>query len=168
MFTSFFISTAPRKLELADPRLPIARTGALVILLRVPERAVVGGVNGEHRIVAPTRKGAQLRAAAAFHSGFALGERIQRVSRKAPGVKDAGIPRRRRSAETDGEIALLVQRRAAHPAPRVIVGQVGALLINRGNAAGHAQFVPANPRALFRFDGVIQHERFVRTKIAVL
>ena len=82
---------AVRELEAPDPGLPVERARARVVLVRVPERAVVAGVDREVRVVAPATERVGLAAGAGEEGGLALRQRVQRVARQPPRVADLRV-----------------------------------------------------------------------------
>src|SRR5581483_3028691 len=63
---------ATREREGADPRVPVPASVARQVLTEVPERAVVGRVDRDARVVAPTAEAAGLRADAVDQDALAL------------------------------------------------------------------------------------------------
>src|SRR5204863_7205589 len=75
---------ARRELEIADPRAPIELAGDLVVLLRVPERAVVDGVDGHVAVIALTVERTGLAAASGEQCALRLPKRARWIARKSP------------------------------------------------------------------------------------
>ena len=117
-----------------------------VVLVRVPEGAVVHRVNAHGAVIAPAVAGAGLAAGAGKESRLPLGQCVDRVGREPPGITDLREDGRGRGAETHREVATVVHRGAAHPAPRR-VRLIGALLEDGHGAVGQAaQLEPPHAR----------------------
>src|SRR4029077_826188 len=152
---------AVRELEVPDPGPPVERAVRRVVLVRVPEGAVVGGVDGHIRVVAPAAVRVRLAAGTREQGRLALGERVRRIAGQPPRIADLRVDAGRRSTEADGDVAERVHRGAAHPAPGG-VGLVGALLDEAGRAGGGVvDLVPANASGAVRVHGYVADERFV-------
>ena len=82
--------------ELADAQPPGGVAGHRVVLVDVPERAVVHGVHVHRRVVAPAVAGARLGADAVDDDAFALRHLPEGIARRRPGVTDARERRRSR------------------------------------------------------------------------
>src|SRR5256885_6621776 len=135
-----------RELERDDPRPPRAEHEiAAEVLLRVPERAVVARIDREVAVVAPTSLDLRLRARARPRNLLGLRHLTERIAGRASRVPDGRVIVRPRRAEADRDVAGVVHRDAAHPAPervRVRVARcVRPLLVDRGGAV----FLPAPP-----------------------
>ena len=91
---------ARRKRKRSDPRLPagLARRG--VILLRVPEGALVDRIHREQAVVAPASRRMGLRSGADDDVGFALCHLTRRIAGQPAGVAD-----RRRGRRTGDAVA---------------------------------------------------------------
>ena len=92
--------------------------------------------------------------------GFTLGQTVYGIGHQPAGVTDLGIDSGAGGAKTDRQVAVLVHRSAAHPAPGR-VRLVGALLKNRRGARHAAQLKPAYPCHPARTHRIISHNRFV-------
>ena len=148
---------ACRKLERSNTCLPVAaRTVGLaaVVLVRVPERAVVRRIDAHRRVIAPaiTRRAAavvRLRTRTGNELCLALRQRIQRIAREASGIRDAWKIRHRAARRAIGErhVALCVDGDAAHPAMQRRVGRVDLLLHRRRrhDLAGDVDLRPLRP-----------------------
>jgi hypothetical protein len=93
-------------------------------------------------------------------SSFALGESIDGIGRQPAGVADLWINRGTRRAKAEGEITVLIHRRAAHPS-RGRVRLVSALLKQRWRGCHRAQLKPANTGDAAGTDRKIAHDGFV-------
>src|SRR4051794_27543176 len=118
---------AVREAEVPDARVPRERRRRRVVLLRVPEGALVARVDADVAVVAPAVAGGRLTAGARKKRGLTLRELVRRVAREPSRVADLRIDRRRRGAEADRQVTGSVHRGAPHPAPGA-VRLVGALL----------------------------------------
>ena len=124
---------AVRELEAPDPGLPVERARARVVLVRVPERAVVAGVDRDVRIVAPAAERVGLAAGSGEEGGLTLRQRVQRIAGQPSRIADLRVDAGGRGAEADGDVTQGVHRCASHPPPRG-VRLVGALLHEAGRA----------------------------------
>jgi hypothetical protein len=96
--------------------------------------------------------------------GFALGQSVYRIGHQPAGVADLGVNRSAGGAKADGQVAQVIHRRAAHPAPGR-VRLVGALLKDRDRAGRHvAQLEPANTCHPTHAYGHIPYYRFVAVR----
>ena len=132
---------ARRKLQLRDPRTPIKRTVVLQVLRRVKEGAIVNWINRHAAVVTPSIETGQLGACSDLNGHFSL-QSSQWIGGNAPGITNRWVYLFTGDAVTDGNIAGLVHRDAAHPA-EIRIGRVSALLENRPGSARSAQFVPS-------------------------
>src|SRR5258706_7633429 len=116
------------ELEANDLCMPFA-CAVLLVLSRVPERAVVAWIDGERAVIAPSI-GSFLRALAG-RAGDRLfrGEPIERIARGAPGDPDGWEHRASGCGVADADIALLVHSDASHPA-RGSSRRIGTLLVD--------------------------------------
>ncbi len=151
-----------RELERANARLPASTAGRGIVLLGVPEGAVVRRVHRHHAIIAPTGSVVGLRATPSNEGLLSLGQRTRCVTGQA-----AGIPNRRIRCTTGNTVAQRhvagnVHGNAAHPAV-IGVRCIGALLVDAPTATAIAQFIPADAGAIaaVRIHGVIDHQRLV-------
>src|SRR5439155_26741189 len=119
---------AAGELKGADAGGPAVGGGGGVVLVGVPEGAVVGGVDGEVGVVAPAGTHC-LDAGAGGQGLLAAGQDARRVTREAAGVADSGEHVGAvGNAVAEGHVPVLVLRDAAHPAVDAVVRGVGALL----------------------------------------
>src|SRR5207253_9590951 len=164
---------APRILEASDPRLPAGNAGRLtgggVVLVDVPERAVVRRIDVHVGVVAPARVRRPLHAGAVDDGSLAEGHLAERVPEEAAGVADAGIDRRAVDhAVAQRHVALRVLRDRAHPPVHPVVRYEGPLLVDRVPAADTPDLVPADAGdARERLDRLIGHQRLVRPEVAI-
>src|SRR5947208_2166500 len=79
--------------DAADPRLPAPGGRRLVVLVDVPERAVVGGIDRQRGVVAPPSAD-RLGARAVDQHALAQGQLAERVTGQPAGVADAREDRR--------------------------------------------------------------------------
>src|SRR5205823_5102151 len=90
-------------------------------------------------VVAPAALDLRLRTAAGVGDLLGLGQLPERIAGVAARVADRRVVVGARGAEAKSDVAALVLRDAAHPAPerirRDIVRRVGSLLVDRGRAA---------------------------------
>ena len=121
--------------ETADSGLPTSRTGCLssqrVILVRVPERAVVTGIDVHRGVVSPARVCGRLHATAVDDGAFAQSHHAQRIAGEPPRVATAW--KNIYSvyyAITKSHVPFLVLRDAAHPAMHAVAWGVRPLLVN--------------------------------------
>src|ERR687896_2164627 len=130
--------------ERGDPGLPAPGRGDRVVLVGVPEAAVVDRVDVHGGVVAPAGRRVGLGARALHDRAFALGHLVGHVVAEPARVADAGIGGLAGHAVAEGHVAPLVLGDAAHPAVQVVGRGVGALLVDERLVAGAAQLVPAH------------------------
>ena len=106
---------ATGNLKRRDSRAPVEGAVSLEVLTGVPEGAVVDGVNTHVRVVTPAAKVGQLRTGARDDSGFGT-ESPGWIARQARRISQAGFDAAAGNGVAHRHIALLVHRRAAHPA----------------------------------------------------
>jgi hypothetical protein len=146
-------------------RIPI-RLG-IVVLVGVPESAIVSWINAHRGVIAPamTRCAAAhmvLRAAARLHLHFSLRQRIRGITCQPPGVSNTWKIRARsvRSGVAQGHVAVMVGGDAAHPAIDRHIRCVDLLLNGRG---GHrpASDIDLRPLRTFRrgYHGVMHYPK---------
>src|SRR5467141_2860028 len=86
---------AVRELEACDAGLPTCCTGKLasycVVLIHVPERAVVRGIDIHRSVVAPSRVGGSLHARAVDDCRFAERHLSRCIASESPGVANSGV-----------------------------------------------------------------------------
>ena len=156
-----------RESELSDSRAPRRRSSYGEVLRRVPERAVVHGVDREVAVVAPPGRGSRLAACAIEQMRLALSERVGGVDDEATRVADLRVDAAARCAESDGEVTLMIHRGASHPPPGR-VGRIRAFLVDRDGSARHAaQLEPARRRDARGAYAEIPHHRLVIPEVAV-
>src|SRR4029453_17779487 len=139
---------AARELEARDACLPVPvwwRFRHRVVLVDVPEGAVVHRVDVHRGVVAPAGVGVRLHPRTVDDHSFAERHLPKRV---------AGEPARIADAREDGRpfadavpqphVPVLVCGHAPHPAVHPVVRGVGALLEDAVRAAGPPQLVPAD------------------------
>src|SRR5690348_863370 len=78
------------ELEGSDPRTPIERAARHVILLRVPQRAAVRGVDGHAAVIPPAVKAGLLNAASERKHDRAS-HIAERICMRSPNELNAGI-----------------------------------------------------------------------------
>jgi hypothetical protein len=159
---------AGRELEAPDPRSPVElRRPCRVVLVRVPERAVVDRVDRQVAVVAPAVARAGLAARSGEERRLALGELVQRIGREPARVADLRDRGRAGSAEAEREVTGRVHRGASHPAPRR-VGLVRALLEDGDGPRRHvAKLDPADSGHAAGADRVVGNQRLVVAEVAV-
>src|SRR5262249_39010363 len=137
-------AAAPRELERADPGAPVEAARRLQVLVRVPERAIVDGVDGHRAVVPPAAEAPRLRPDTGRQGVLGL-HRPRRVADEATGVADAWPYAAARDAIAEEHVALLVLGDRPHPA-RGRVGGERPRLEEGGGAPGVANLVPTNAR----------------------
>src|SRR5207237_1210085 len=122
--------------EAADARLPSPCRGCLVVLVHIPECAVVGWIHGQRGVVAPP--GADgLRARAVDQDTLAQSQLTKGVTGQPTRVADAREDRRAvGNTEPQADVTAAVHRGAPHPTIDPVVGSVGALLVDGELTAG--------------------------------
>src|SRR5262249_7110800 len=114
-----------------------------VVLVHVPERTVVEGVDGHVRVVAPARVGRRLDTGAVDDRAFAQGHLPEWVAgepaRVADGREHSGPGD---DAVAEADVALLVHGDAAHPAMDAVAGRVRPLLVEGVDAVCAPDLVP--------------------------
>src|SRR5262245_34052095 len=159
---------AGRQREVAYSRLPAPRRRRLVVLVDVPEGAVVGGINIHRRVITPAVADS-LRACSIYEHGFTEGHLSQWVTAEPAGVADTREDRRRvGDAEAECHVAVLIHCDTAHPAVHAVIGGVRALLEEGDLAASASDLVPAHPSdTRSRLDRLVGHKRLIGAEIAV-
>src|SRR5207248_10862486 len=99
--------------ERSDVGAPVERAVHLLVLVRVPERAVVARVHLKRRVVAPPAQ-IGLRSGAFQNAGFRL-QCACWITWHPSGEANRGVDNAARSAVADGDIVRLIHRRACHP-----------------------------------------------------
>ena len=168
-------------LEGTDARVPIAGSSvrlSVVILIGVPERALVGRVQIHRTVVAPpiARPAAAvvfLRAAPGDELHFGLWQRVGRIRHEPSRIGDAGKVRRRcvRRRVAQRHVALPVHREAAHEAIERRVRRVDLLLQRncRHGAAGNVDLRPLHGGRSRRGPHRVSHpQRLDAAELAVL
>src|SRR5581483_11643874 len=121
---------APREAQGRDPRLPVAAVELVesrVVLLRVPERAVVG-VEVHGAVVAPATARVELVAGAV--DDRRLGPHLaRRVARLLAGIADRGADGAASGAVAERQVAAAVHGDAPHPAVDPVARRERALLV---------------------------------------
>src|SRR6266851_5265528 len=164
---------AVRELEAGDAGLPTRYTGKLasycVVLIHVPERAVVRGIDIHRRVVAPSRVGGCLHARAVDDRRFAERHLSRCIASEPPGVANSREdihPIDDTVAES--HVALLVLGDTAHPAMDPVTGRVGTLLKERVGGPGSPDLVPAHSgHAWCCLDGLVSDERLVSLEVPI-
>src|SRR5215813_9601627 len=161
-------TAASRELEAADAGAPIERGGTgRIILVGVPEGAVIDWINSQVTVISPTIHRATLAAYAGEERRFTLSQSIRGIARQASGIAYSGHDCGARHAEANRQVAVVIHCRAAHPAPRC-VWLISTLLKFRYRSVGDiAQFEPAHSGNAVGADGVITHHRFMVAKVAI-
>src|ERR1019366_2548171 len=134
---------AAGELETRDFRAPVKRAVHLEVLVRVPERAVVHGIDGHGAVIAPSTEPCELRTAARLNNGLRL-HCAQRIGREPPGVPDRRENTAAGRAVAQRNIPLLVHGDAPHPAVSSIRRSERPLLINAWGPIRIPQLVPAD------------------------
>src|SRR6266403_2147720 len=164
---------ATGQLEAGNARLPARRRRYLarqrVVLVNVPEGAVVRRVDRHVGIVAPPRVGRPLHPGPVDDRAFAQSHLAKGVALQPAGVPNARIDIGRiNDAVAESHVTLLILRDAAHPAMDAVPRRICALLVDGVGAAGPPDLVPARTsdagQCLYRLIG---HQRFVRAKVAI-
>src|SRR5437879_3177047 len=97
-------SDAAWELERRYLRAPVEGPARLLVLIRVPEGAVVGRVDAHGRVVAPAAESARLGASSCLYVVLAL-ERAERIGGDPACIADRREDRRRvRGAVADGDV----------------------------------------------------------------
>src|SRR5262249_27313888 len=96
----------------------------------IPERAIIGGIDGQVRVVAPSGVGSRLHTCAVYDRAFAQSHLAKRVASEPAGVSDA---RKHvgaiHYAKTKSHITILILSDAPDPAMHAIARCVCALLV---------------------------------------
>ena len=92
--------------------------------------------------------------------GFALAESIDWIAHQPASVADLGVDRGVRGAKADSQVARLIHRGTAHPAPRR-VRLVGTFLKDHRYGRHGAQLKPAHACHGTRIHTIVSHNRFV-------
>src|SRR5579859_2970899 len=122
------LSLARRQLEISNSRVPVDRASGLaygVILVYIPERAIIHRVHRHAGVIAPM-------AGILFVSGAIADQDFGRLgfARQTPvGCANAGMTRSARGAVTGGSVARFILRDAGHEAEdRAAIGNRAALI----------------------------------------
>src|ERR1017187_7445046 len=142
--------------------MPIEAAADLLVLSHIPEGAVVGGINLHGAVVTPTAQ-AGLRSSTFNEADLAL-QRTRRIARYTAGKAVRGMDTAAGSAVADGNVGVLIFRRARHPAPGGI-WSVGALLVESNRAGRVIKFVPANGPCAAIEDRIVQDRAIVIGKM---
>ena len=154
------------ELERADAGLPVVAVGG-VVLLGVPEGAVVGRIHAHRAVVAPA-VGAGLRAGAVDQHPFGLRHLAGDLTVEAAGIADAGIDAAVGDAVSDRGVAVAVGGDGGHPTIDAVAGVEAALLEQGRRAAGIAHFVPTRHGQAALVHGVGGPQRLMGAHVAVL
>src|ERR1043166_7547197 len=150
-----------RELERGDARAPVERAAGLQVLGRVPEGAVVYGVNRDGAVIAPAAERRRLRAGAGDDARLRA-ESAGGVARRARREAYGRLKARARNAVADRDVAHLVHRNRTHPTA-VRVYRVRPLLEDARRTRRDAQLVPtdAGQRAGAGVDRVVDDQSLV-------
>src|SRR5215472_2600766 len=164
---------AARQLETADSCLPSRGAGNLtserVVLVDVPERAVIGGIDSHGCVVSPPRVGCALYSGAVDQDRLAQIHLTQGRALETSGVTNSGEDIHPiYHAVSESRIALPIHGNTAHPAVDTVVRSIGALLVERVLTIDSPDFVPARSRYAWKsFDGLVGNHGFVSAEVAV-
>lgn len=146
---------ATRELERTNARPPVKAGCRRVVLLRVPEGAVIDRVNSDVTVITPAAVGASLASGSGEQGSFALGQNSGWISRQAARITNLRIDCSARRAIANRDVSLLVHRRAAHPSPRRI-RLISTLLKVRDWTIRHvSEFEPADAGDCARANGEV-------------
>src|SRR5256714_9790287 len=147
--------------ERDDTRVPRAedQVGAQ-ILLRVPERTVVGGIDGEIAVITPATFDLRLWSDAGPGDLLRLRHLTGGSAGIASRVADGRIVVGTRGAEAESDVAGVIHGDAPHPTPERVRGRVGRcvrplLEDRRRTTLRQTDLVPANAGRLGRLDRVV-------------
>jgi len=135
--------SAPPKIELADPRVPVAILG---ILVDMPEVHAVGRIDFCPRVITPARP-TSLGSDSRKHDGFSLRKITWRVTDQPSGITNRRDDCRVGSRITDDRVSTLIGGYAGHPPPQTVVAVGPVLLLSRRSreiAAGNIELIPAH------------------------
>src|ERR1051326_420143 len=104
---------AAPELEGIDAGVPVEATGGLVVLLGVPDGAIVGRIDRHGRVVAPAIAGALLNAGA-LDDEFRRFHWVLRIRRYPSCVHHTGIKSRARGAEAKSDVTELILSHRSH------------------------------------------------------
>src|SRR5215813_1751563 len=150
-----------RQFETADARLPRHRCprrrqwqwrrrerkrqpAYLIVLVDVPERAVIRGIDCQVGVIAPAGVGSRLHTGAVYDRAFAQSHLAKRIASKPAGVSDT----RKHGgaihyAIAKSHVTVLILGDAAQPAMDAVVWCKRSLLIQAVGAVGSPNLVPA-------------------------
>src|SRR5260370_1043998 len=146
--------------------MPVEDTTDFLVLVYVPEGAVVSWVNLHSGVVAPTLsriRGGCLRPGACHDARFRL-QRARGVAGHAAGKANRGMDAAAGRAVTEADIPVLVFGHAGHPA----IGRIrskGSLLVQSDSASWIEDFVPADRHRAAIVNGVAEHRPIVISKV---
>src|SRR5260370_11860406 len=126
------------KLKRADPRRQVKAAARRVVFLRIPEGAVVGGIQRHGAIVSPTMERVELHAAA-VHKHQRSEQGACRIGGCAASDVHAWKHVMTGSAEAEGEIADFIHGDAAEPRGHVRPDRRG----RRGTSRSRGITIPA-------------------------
>src|ERR1019366_6511609 len=127
------ITQANGKDERPDASTPVEGSVGFLVLVGVPEGAIVGRVKLDAAVIAPTVQAVVL-GTGAFHDAVFRLEHARSIAGKAAGEANRGVDAAAGRAVADGNIGIPIVRDASHPTICAI-GSIGSLLIE-GNVAG--------------------------------
>ncbi len=150
--------------------MPVERAVGRQVLVRVPEGAVIDRVHRHRGVVAPTVDGKGLNTRPRGQRRLPLRQRAEWVAGQPAGQRDAGVDCVADDAVAGGDVSARVHGRRTHPSIPGVWGE-GALLIQRGRAAGIADLVPPDAArgaaALARVHAVAGDQRLVVSEVTV-
>src|SRR5262245_15642204 len=162
-----------RQFEAADASLPAGCAGLLasesIVLVHIPKRAVVCGIDRQICVVTPARVRCPLDSATIDNRAFAQSHLAKRVASEPATVanprKDVGAIH---DAVAEGHVTILILRDTTHPAVDTIVGSGRSRLVKGVATACTPDVVPADTghsgKPLHRQNG---HQRLVSAKVPV-
>src|SRR6266542_4868140 len=165
--------SASGQAEAGDPRLPPGRRGLLafkcVVLVDIPQGAVVHGVDVHRRVVAPARVRRRLHSSAVDDHALAERHLSQRVTGEPARVADAREHVDRiDDAEAKADVALPVHGDAPHPAVHTVVRRVGTLLVEAVGTPDAPDLVPAGAGDSGKgLDGLVGDQGLVPLEVPV-
>src|SRR5262245_36564610 len=167
--------SASGQLEAGDPGLPTVsewrgrRALHRVVLVDVPERAVINRVHGQVGVVTPARVHVRLGGRTVDGRSFAERHLPERIAGESPGVADAGEHVRAvDDAVSERHIAVLVRGDTAHPAVHAIARRIRALLVDAVLAVRPPDLVPPNAGDTGHgLDRLVGHHRLGGAEVSV-
>src|SRR5882724_1791835 len=168
------LATAAGQAEAADASLERRSVDAydpvdLVILVYIPERTVIGGVNVHRRVIAPTGTGRQLHTGSIDNGALTQGHLARRVAGRPPGVADSRTDIHSiDDTVAEGHVAGVIHGDATHPTMHAVIRSIGALLEDGVLTVGPPDLVPAHARhAGESLDRLVGHQSFIGAEVAV-